>query len=99
MKHPAATFFAKVEGQSMKGAGINSGDIIVIDRALEPKNGDIVVICLNGEFTMRYIDLTKRDKGIIVLLPDNDKDEPISVKFDDDQIIWGVICNVIKKFR
>ena len=66
IRHPAATFYARVVGQSMEGAGIDTGDIVVIDRALEPRNGDIVVACINGEFTMKYIDLSKKDKGIVL---------------------------------
>lgn len=99
IKHPAATFYAKVVGQSMEGAGIDSGDIIIVDRALEPRNGDIVVACLNGEFTMKYIDLTERDNGIIVLRPDNDKYEPIYMKEGDELTIWGVVSCVIKRLR
>ena len=99
IKHPAATFYAKVIGQSMEGAGIDSGDIIVVDRALEPRDGDIVVACINGEFTLKYIDLSKKDKGIVCLRPDNDRYEPIYMHEGDELIVWGVVSNVIKRFR
>ena len=99
IKHPAATFYAKVIGQSMEGAGIDSGDIIVVDRALEPRDGDIVVACINGEFTLKYIDLSKKDKGIVCLRPDNDRYEPIYMHEGDELIIWGVVSSVIKRFR
>ena len=99
IKHPAATFYAKVIGQSMEGAGIDSGDIIVVDRALEPRDGDIVVACINGEFTLKYIDLSKKDKGIVCLRPDNDRYEPIYMQEGDELIVWGVVSSVIKRFR
>ena len=99
IKHPAATFYAKVIGQSMEGAGIDSGDIIVVDRALEPRDGDIVVACINGEFTLKYIDLNKKEKGIVCLRPDNDRYEPIYMHEGDELIVWGVVSSVIKRFR
>ena len=99
IKHPAATFYAKVIGQSMEGAGIDSGDIIVVDRALEPRDGDIVVACINGEFTLKYIDLSKKDKGIVCLRPDNDRYEPIYMHEGDELIVWGFVSSVIKRFR
>lgn len=99
IKHPAATFYAKVIGQSMEGAGIDSGDIIVVDRALEPRDGDIVVACINREFTLKYIDLSKKDKGIVCLRPDNDRYEPIYMHEGDELIVWGVVSSVIKRFR
>lgn len=97
--HPAATFYARVEGVSMIEAGIDEGDILVIDRALEPRNGDVVVAFINGEFTMKFLDLTRKDQGRIVLHPAN-KDYPdIVTTPDDDFLIWGVVSKVIKSFR
>ena len=99
IRHPAATFYAKVIGQSMEGAGIDTGDIIVVDRALEPRDGDIVVACINGEFTLKYIDLSQQAKGIVCLRPDNDRYEPIFLHDGDDLVVWGVVSSVIKRFR
>lgn len=99
IKHPAATFYAKVVGQSMEGAGIDTGDIVVVDRALEPRDGDIVVACLNGEFTLKYIDLSKKDKGIVSLRPDNAKYPTIEMHEGDELVVWGVVSSVIKRFR
>lgn len=99
IKHPAATFYAKVLGQSMEGAGIDSGDIVVVDRALEPYDGDIVVACLNGEFTLKYIDLSRKNEGIVCLRPDNDKYAPIYMHEGDELMVWGVVSCVIKRFR
>lgn len=99
IRHPAATFYAKVLGQSMEGAGIDTGDIVVVDRALDPRDGDIVVACLNGEFTLKYIDLSQKDKGIICLRPDNDRYDPIILHEGDELVVWGVVSNVIKRLR
>ena len=99
IKHPAATFYAKVLGQSMEGAGIDTGDIVVVDRALDPRDGDIVVACINGEFTLKYIDLSKKDQGIICLRPDNDRYEPIYMHEGDELMVWGVVSSVIKMLR
>ena len=99
IRHPAATFYAKVLGQSMEGAGIDSGDIVVVDRALEPRDGDIVVACLNGEFTLKYIDLSRKGEGIICLRPDNKRYDPIYMKEGDELMVWGVVSSVIKRFR
>ena len=99
ISHPAATFYAKVLGESMQGAGIDTGDIIVVDRALTPRDGDIVVAYLNNEFTLKYLDTSKRDKGVIYLRPDNPKYKPIRVNEGDELVIWGVVTSVIKRFR
>ncbi|MCH5225502.1 MAG: translesion error-prone DNA polymerase V autoproteolytic subunit [Muribaculaceae bacterium] len=99
IRHPAATFYAKVVGQSMEGAGIDTGDIVVVDRALEPRDGDIVVACLNGDFTLKYIDLSHKERGIICLRPDNEEFEPIVMHEGDELVVWGVVSSVIKRFR
>lgn len=99
IRHPAATFYARVVGQSMEGAGIDTGDIVVVDRALEPRDGDIVVACINGEFTLKYIDMSRSKDGVICLRPDNDKYEPIYLHDGDQLVVWGVVSSVIKRFR
>src|ERR1039457_1869425 len=77
IKHPASTFFVKVKGDSMIGAGINSGDILIVDRSLEPKDKRIVVAVVNGDFTVKRIS-KKGDK--VSLLAENDKYSPIEIK-------------------
>lgn len=99
ISHPAATFYARVEGVSMIGAGIDEGDILVIDRALEPRHGDVVVAFIDGEFTMKFLDLSKKNEGQIVLHPANDAFPDIVTTPDDDFMIWGVVAKVIKSFR
>ena len=99
ISHPAATFYAKVVGQSMINAGIDEGDIIVVDRALTPRQDDIVVAYVNGEFTMKYLDLSLRDFGEIWLRPGNDSYPPFRITPDDDCVIWGVVSKIIKNLR
>ena len=55
VRHPSATFYARVHGESMSGEGINDGDLIVVDRSLEPRNGDLCVCCIDGEFTLKRV--------------------------------------------
>jgi DNA polymerase V len=71
IRNPEATFYGKVEGDSMIEAGINDGDIAVIDRSLEPRDGDIVVGYINEEFTIKYLDLNHHNDGYIELRPAN----------------------------
>lgn len=97
--HPAATFYAKVVGLSMIEAGINEGDILVIDRSLEPRHDDIVVAFINGEFTMKYLDLSEKNQGRIILRPANSEYSPISITADDEFTVWGVVAKVIKNLR
>ena len=99
IQHPAATFYAKALGDSMEEAGIEEGDILVIDRALDPRDGDIVVAHVNGEFTVKYLDISKKDKGIVKLVPGNSRYEPIIMHDGNELIIWGVVRSVIKRFR
>lgn len=99
IQHPSATFYAKVVGLSMINAGINEGDIIVIDRSLEPRQNDIVVAFVNGEFTMKYLDLSHQNQGEIWLRPDNDDYPAFCITPDDELTIWGVVSKVIKNFR
>ena len=99
IQHPAATFYAKVVGTSMVGAGIDEGDIVVIDRSLEPRQGDIVVAYIDGEFTMKRLDLSEKDQGRIWLRPDNDKYPSLLITADMQFTVWGIVSKVIKSFR
>lgn len=99
IQHPSATFYAKVVGLSMINAGINEGDIIVIDRSLEPRQNDIVVAFVNGEFTMKYYDMSQKDHGVIWLRPGNDEFNAFRITAEDELTIWGVVAKVIKNFR
>lgn len=97
ISHPGATFYARVTGDSMSGEGIDEGDILVIDRSLTPDNGDLAVCCLNGEFTLKRLDLT--DSRRIRLMPSNPRYKPITVTPDDDFRVWGIVTYTIKANR
>jgi len=94
VKNKEATFYARVSGDSMIGAGLDDGDLIVIDRALSPENGKIVVCFIDGEFTVKRI---KKEKNKLYLMPENKKYKPIKLKEENELIIWGVVEYVIKK--
>lgn len=96
IRHPAATFYARVVGDSMNPS-IQEGDILVVDRSLEPFDDCIAVCCLNNEFTIKRIDLSKKSEGYIRLIPDNTKYEPFVVTEDNKFILWGVVRYVIHK--
>ena len=99
IEHPEATFYGRVEGDSMMEANICDGDIAVIDRSVEPKNGDVVVAFINNEFTIKYLDLTHRKDGYIELRPANRNFRPIRIDEDDNFEVWGVVAWTIKKWR
>lgn len=99
IEHPSATFYARVIGDSMVEAGISEGDILVIDRAVTPEQNDIVVAYINGEFTVKYIDLSQLHRRRITLLPGNPKYPPIKVLDCEDFRVWGVVVKVIKNLR
>jgi DNA polymerase V len=94
IKNPNATFYARVRGKSMIGAGLNDGDLLIIDRSLEPTNKKIAVCFIDGEFTVKRI---KKENDIIWLMPENEEYKPIKVTSDNEFIIWGVVTTVIKK--
>ncbi len=93
VQHPSATFFVRVSGDSMVGAGILSGDMLMVDRALKVKSGNIVVAMVNGEFTVKKF---VHKKGAIFLEAANPEYETISVEDDCDFEVWGVVTNVIR---
>jgi len=99
IRHPEATFYGKVEGDSMIDTGICDGDIAVIDRSLEPRDGDIVVGYVNRDFTIKYLDLSHKSDGYIELRPANKRFKPIRIDEDDDFEVWGVVVWTIKNWR
>jgi len=94
VKNKEATFFARVSGQSMIGAGLNDNDLLVIDRSLEPENNKIAVCFLDGEFTVKRLRVTKEE---VWLQPENPDYPIIKITQDNDFVIWGIVTNVIKK--
>jgi DNA polymerase V len=92
IRHKEATFFLRVKGESMLSAGIHDGDLLVVDRALDPVDGKIVIAVLDGELTVKRLE---RRKGKIRLLPENPAFPPLEVKNEQDLVIWGVVTHVI----
>ncbi len=94
IKNKEATFFARVSGQSMIGAGLDDSDLLVIDRSLEPQHNKIAVCFLDGEFTVKRLKVKHDD---IWLQPENPEYEPIKITKENDFVIWGIVTTVIKK--
>ena len=99
IKHPEASFYGDVSGNSMKDAGIFDGDRVIIDRAVEPHNGSIVLAWWNGDFTMKYLDLTHRDEGYIELRPANDDFPVFKIDDPDNFKVWGTVMHLIRTFE
>lgn len=96
VKHPSSTFYGRVKGDSMIDAGIFDGDLLIIDKSLEPHNGDMAVCFIDGEFTLKYI---KIEEKVIWLIPANKNYQPIKVTEANDFLIWGIVTYSIKKQR
>lgn len=107
VKNPASTFFVRVEGDSMEGAGIFSGDVLVVDRAIEPKDGKIVVAAVYGEMVVKRLkrinpkaqEHSARASEQFLLCSENNTYEPIEVSNNDDCYIWGVVVGSVRKFE
>jgi len=95
VEHPAATYFVRAQGDSMLDAGIFPGDVLVVDRSLTAKHGDIVIAAFNGELTVKRLETrpTKR------LVPMNDKYDPIDIPEETDIEIFGVATTVVHSLR
>src|SRR6056300_668505 len=94
VKNEEATFYARVSGESMQGAGLDDGDLLVIDRSLEPQDNKIAVCFIDGAFTVKRLKVTP---GGIFLMPENPNYQPIEVSEDNELIIWGIVTYVVKK--
>jgi DNA polymerase V len=86
IEHPGATFFVRVQGDSMTGAGIADGDLLVVDRSREPRSGDIVVAAVNGDQTVKR------------LKPENPAFRPLEIGDGMDLVIWGVVAHAVHSF-
>ncbi len=92
VKQPSATFFVRVEGDSMINAGIYENDILVVDRSVKPTDGKIIIAVVNGELTVKRLS----DKpGHMCLLPENPRYRPIEITEDVEFSIWGVVRHVL----
>jgi DNA polymerase V len=92
MPRKEATFLVTVSGDSMIGAGIHDGDILIVDRSISPANGKVVIAVLDGQFTVKTLE---KKRGNIRLLPANPDFEPIEMKDEQELQIWGVVTKVI----
>lgn len=92
IKHPAATFMVRASGDSMIGAGIRSGDLLIVDRSLDAKHGKIVIAAIDGELTVkRFSKVGQR----LQLLPENPAYKPIDITNTHELVIWGIVTFVI----
>lgn len=96
VKNPSSTFFGRVSGDSMAGAGIEDGDLIVIDKSISASEGDIAVCFVDGEFTLKRIHI---ENDFVWLVPENPKYRRIKVTPDQNFMVWGVVTYSIKKIR
>lgn len=90
--HPAATYFVRVAGTSMLEAGIHDGDILVVDRALEPVDGKVVVASINGNLSVKRL---KKEDDTVYLVAENDDYDDIEITPHNDFQVWGVVTHVI----
>jgi DNA polymerase V len=96
IRHPAATFFVRVSGDSMIGAGVHSGDLLIVDRAEEAVDNSVVIARLEGDLTVKRF---RRREGGICLVPENPDFDPIEVGPEDEFEVWGVVTTVIHPVR
>lgn len=96
VKHPAATFFVRVQGESMRDANVHDGDILVVDKAEQATHNKIVIAILNGEYVCKR--LYKRN-GVIRLLPANPSYQPVEITEGMDFEIWGVVMHILHQAR
>lgn len=96
IRHHAATYYIRARGDSMIGAGIEDGDVLVVDRALSPANGDIIIAALDGEFTVKRMELTEHS---VRLLPENPVYAPIELSASDSAEFFGVVTWVVKQVK
>jgi DNA polymerase V len=92
IKHPSATFFVRVQGDSMIESGIRSGDILIVDRAVEKTDNKIAIALINGEFIVKKI---KKNGDKLWLMPSNPRYRPQEITADMNFEIWGVVTYVI----
>ena len=93
IKHPSAPFYARAKGDSMKDAGIFDGDLLIVDKSIDPADGKIAICYVNGEFTVKRI---KKDKDEVWLIPANTAYQPIKMEEGSSLTIWGIVTHVIK---
>lgn len=93
IKHPSATFYARTKGDSMKDAGIFDGDLLIVDKSIDPVDGKIAICYIDGEFTVKRI---KKENDELWLMPANKAYQPIRMQEGNNLMIWGIVTHVIK---
>ena len=99
IKHPEATFYGRVDGDSMTEAGICDGDIAVIDKSIEARHGDIVVAFIEGDFNVKLLDLSHKKDGYIELKSANPNYPSFRINEFDNFKVWGVVIYTIKRWK
>jgi len=94
IKHPSATFFARAEGDSMTGFGIFNGDLLIVDRALQPQHGDVVIAAIDGELTCKVLDMHEK-----LLRSGNVRYQPIELHDNAELLIEGVVIHSVRHHR
>lgn len=97
VRHKASTFFFRVSGVSMVDAGMDEGDIIIVDRSLSPYNGCKAVCYLDGEYTVKAVEIADKTVRLLPANQNNATYQPIEVTADNQFAIWGIVTYVIKK--
>lgn len=96
IRNPASTFFGRVSGNSMRDEGLEDGDILVVDKSLEPRNGDTAVCFIDGDFTLKYI---RMENGQFWLVPANPAYPSIQITEENNFMIWGIVTYSIRHHR
>lgn len=94
VRNEAATFFLRAHGESMLGAGIHDGDLLIVDRSIEAVHRKVVIAALDGELTVKRL---LRREGRVLLAPENPQFEPIDITESEFVHIWGVVTYVVHK--
>jgi len=94
IKNKEATFFVRVNGQSMIGAGLDDNDLLIVDKSLEPKHNKIAICFIDGEFTVKRL---KVEADSVWLQPENPKYKSIKITEENNFLIWGIVTYIIKK--
>ena len=94
IQNPSATFCVRAVGESMKDAGIQSGDIMLVDKSLTPKNRSIVLAVIDGEFTVKRVNVSEKE---LYLVPENENSSPIRITQEMDFQVWGIVTYIIHK--
>lgn len=96
VRNEEATFFVRVAGDSMTDAGIRDGDVLVVDRSVEPEDGSVVVAALDGDLTVKRYEVHGRRPH---LMPESDGYDPIPIEPGQELIVWGVVRHVVREVR